>query len=127
MADSSRTTKESNFVTFAKKHKKEFIIIAGAVGTILTSIGLSKLAGSVEPRKYSSEWFDSVSDDVLNAEREIVRKQYCSSGDNFSMAIQLQNLLNIFDSVLSKRAWAGKIPQVPSYSREHGHSLYKPD
>lgn len=127
MVDSSRTTKESTFVTFAKKHKKEFIIIAGAIGTILTSIGLSKLAGSVESRKYSSKWFDSVFDDVLNAEREIVRKQYCFSGDNFSMAVQMQNLLNRFDSVLSKRAWAGKIPRGPSYPREHGHGLYKPD
>ena len=127
MAKSPRTKNENGIVNFTKRHKKELIIIAGTVGTILTGIGLSKIAGSLEPRKYSGKWFDSVSDDVLKAEREIVRKQYCSSGNNFSMAVQLQNLLNIFDSVLSKRAWAGKIPQSPSYPREHGHNLYKPD
>lgn len=127
MANPSRTKNENSIVTFTKRHKKELIIIAGTVGTILTGIGLSKIAGSLEPRKYSSKWFESVSDDVLKSEREIVRKQYCSSGNNFSMAVQLQNLLNRFDSVLSKRAWAGKIPQSPSYPREHGHNLYKPD
>ena len=28
--------------------------------------------------------FDTVSDEVLNAEREVVRKQYCTAGDDFS-------------------------------------------
>lgn len=125
--NSSRTKNGNSIVSFTKRHKREIIIVAGTVGTILTGIGLSKIAGSLEPRKYSGKWFDSVSDDVLKAEREIVRKQYCSSGNNFSMAVQLQNLLNRFDSVLSQRAWAEKTPQPPSYPREHGHNLYKPD
>lgn len=38
--------------------------------------------------------FDTVSDEVLNAEREVVRKQYCTAGDDFSLAVSLQNLLN---------------------------------
>ena len=56
--------------------------------------------------------FDTVSDEVLNAEREVVRKQYCSAGDDFSLAVSLQNLLNRFDNVLSKRAWGVKLHMV---------------
>lgn len=117
MANLLGDKKNKRIVRFAKKHKKELVIITSTVGAILTGIGLSKIAGSIKPQKYSSKWFDSVSDDVLKTEREIVRKQYCSSGDNFSLAVQLQNLLNTFDSVLSKRAWEGKIPKSPSYPR----------
>lgn len=69
--------------------------------------------------------FDTVSDEVLNAEREVVRKQYCTAGDDFSLAVSLQNLLNRFDNVLSKRAWGGETPHGPSYHREHGYNLLK--
>ncbi len=37
-------------------------------------------------------------------QREVVRKQYCSAGDDFSLAVSLQNLLNRFDDILRKRA-----------------------
>lgn len=46
---------------------------------------------------YSSKWFETVTDDVLSTEREKVRLDYCASGDNFSEASRLQNLLWRFD------------------------------
>ena len=79
-------------------------IIGIGVGIAATGYGAYKLLSGKEPQKYSSKWFDTVSDEVLNAEREAVRKQYCTAGDDFSLAVSLQNLLNRFDNVLSKRA-----------------------
>ena len=69
-------------------------------GGILGNKGLSK-----EPRKYTGKWFKTVTDAVLNEERENVRKQFEKSGDDFSLAVNLENLLNIFDKELSRRAW----------------------
>lgn len=42
---------------------------------------------------YSSNWFAKATDAELDVEREKVRLAYCSSGDNFSEACGLQNLL----------------------------------
>lgn len=88
---------------------------------------LLKLALNKEPPKYSTKWFDTVSDEVLSIEREYVRKQYCSSGNDYSAALEWERLLRRFDKVMSKRAWGDKTPTAPSYHREHGHNLYKPD
>ena len=98
------------------------LITAGLAG-----LGLYKALGGGKIEKYSSKWFDTVSNEVLNAEREVVRKEFCASGNNFSKAVRLENLLRLFDKVISSRAWDGKTPQAPSYPREHGHNLYKPD
>lgn len=98
------------------------LITAGLAG-----FGLYKGFGGGKIKKYSTKWFDTVSNEVLNVEREIVRKEYCASGDDFSKAVRLENLLRLFDKVISNRAWNGKTPHAPSYPREHGHNLYKPD
>lgn len=102
-------------------------IIRVGVGLAATGLGVFKLLSGKDPQKYSSKWFETVSDEVLNTEREIVRKQYCSAGENFSLAVRLENLLRRFDSVLSKRAWGDEIPHGPSYHREHGYNLFKND
>ena len=104
---------------------KKIIGIGVGVGIATTGIGIYKLLSEKEPQKYSSKWFDTVSDEILNVEREIVRKQYCSAGDDFSSAVVLQKLLYRFDCVLSKRLWGGEIPHYPSYHREHGYNLFK--
>lgn len=97
------------------------------IGVATIGFGAYKLFSGREPEKYSKKWFETVSDEELNNERENVRQQYCSAGDNFSSAINLQNLLRRFDSVLSERAWGDETPRSPSYPREHGHNLYKND
>lgn len=102
-------------------------IIELGVGIVATSYGAYKLLSSRETQKYSNKWFDKVSDEVLNAEREVIRKQYCSAGDDFSLAVSLQNLLNRFDNVLSRRVWGDKIPGGSGYHREHGYNLFKSD
>lgn len=100
-------------------------IIGVGAGLAVTGVGIYKILSEKEPQKYSDKWFNTVSDEVLNTEREAVRRQYCSAGDDFSLAVRLQNLLYRFDSVLSKRAWGDETPHGPSYHREHGYSLYK--
>ncbi len=102
-------------------------VLGIGVGLAATGFEVYKLLSGRKPQKYSSKWFEPVSDQVLNTEREIVRKQYCSAGDNFSLAVSLQNLLRLFDSALSKRAWGDEIPHGPSYHREHGYNLFKND
>lgn len=102
-------------------------IIGPSAVFVIAGAGLFKLLCGKEPQKYSSKWFETVTDEVLNTEREIVKRQYCSSGDNFSLAVSLKNLLDRFDSVLSKRAWGNEVPHGPSYSRQHGYNLYKKD
>ena len=72
---------------------------------------------------YSSDWFAKATDAELNLEREKVRLAYCASGDNFSEAGRLQNLLWRFDKEMSKRAWGDEIPHAPSTHREHGWYL----
>lgn len=98
-------------------------IIGIGIGIAATCYGAYKLLSGKDPQKYSSKWFDTVSDEVLNAEREVMRKQYCSAGDDFSLAGSLQNLLNRFDSVLRKRACGGETPNGPRYYRERNKSL----
>ena len=97
------------------------------IGAVIAGLGAYKYFTGTEPQKYSNKWFDTVSDEVLKTEREVVRKQFCSAGDDFSLAVRLENLLRVFDSVLSKRAWGDETPHGPGYHREHGYNLYKDD
>lgn len=97
-----RRTRQSG--SYGENHMNIKKIIGVSVGLVATGFGVHKLLSGNEPLKYSSKWFEAVSDEVLNTEREIVRKRYCSAGDDFSLAVSLQNLLSRFDSVLSKRA-----------------------
>lgn len=102
-------------------------IVGTGVGLAATGLVMYKLLSGNEPPKYSRKWFETVSDEVLNSEREIVRKQFCSAGDDFSLAVCLENLLRRFDSELGKRAWGDEIPHGPGYHREHGYNLFKGD
>ena len=97
------------------------------IGAVIAGLGAYKYFTGKEPQKYSNKWFDTVSDEVLKTEREVVRKQFCSAGDDFSLAVRLENLLRVFDSVLSKRAWGDETPHGPGYHREYGYNLYKDD
>lgn len=63
-------------------------VIGAAIGIAIAGYGVFRIATG-EPQKYSSKWFDTVSDAVLNEEREVVRKKYCSSGNDFDLAVSL--------------------------------------
>lgn len=129
----------NELITWIKAHKTELIIVGISIPTIIAVIlGIKNkdaikalwdsLKTAVEERNmYSPKWFKSTSDSVLHTERERVRLAYCSSGNDMSLATQLENLLSRFDKELSDRAWAGQTPRGPSYHREHGFNLYKPD
>lgn len=78
-------------------------------------------------KKYDSEWFESISDEELSMEREIVRKQWCSYGGDESLALRLEKLLRKFDSELSKRAENKHVDSGVRIHREHGWYLPNDD
>ena len=82
---------------------------------------------NMPPEKYSIEWIKALTDSEWETEREIVRQNSCNSKLSISEITRWENLRNLFDKVKSERDWAGRTPTAPSYSREHGHNLYKPD
>lgn len=114
-------TTENKLNAFWEKHKKAIIITFSAIGITLVGSGISKVIKH-EPQKYSSRWFAQASDELLNAEREVVRQQYCSSGDNFRLASYLENLLRHFDFVIYNRTNNGTETGFP-VPREHGWYL----
>ncbi len=100
--------------------------IGAVVGLAVAGYGVYKVATG-EPQKYSDKWFDTVSDAVLNEEREIVRKKYCSAGNDFGLAVRLEKLLHRFDTVLSNRAWNGSKDYGFPVHSEHGWHLPSKD
>lgn len=102
-------------------------VVVFGIGIIATGIGIAKITAGKEPAKFSAKWFESLSDADLNTEREIIRKAFGSSGDDFNMATRLQNLLGLFDKELSKRAWGGRTDYGFPVHREHGWHLPSKD
>lgn len=102
-------------------------VVALGLGVIAAGHGIAKIASGKEPAKFSTKQFESLSDTDLNTEREIVRKAFCASGDDFNLAARLQNLLGMFDKELSKRAWSGCIDYGFPVHSEHGWHLPSKD
>lgn len=129
--------KKQAVIKWIKMHKAQLILVGISIPAIIALVlGLKnkdtiiKLWRNLQEEikkanLYSSKWFETASDAELKLEREKVRLAYCSSGDDFSAASALQNLLWRFDTEMSKRAWGNKIPCAPSIHREHG--LYLPN
>lgn len=125
------------FLAWVKEHKTQLILIGVSIPAIIAVVLGLKNKDTIKAlwnqmneeikktNMYSAKWFETVTDDTLSAEREKVRLAYCSSGDNFSEASRLQNLLWRFDKEMNKRAWGDEIPRAPSIHREHG--LYLPN
>lgn len=100
-----------------------FFIAAGLVGAgYAICKGINK-----EPAKYSLKWIQSLSDEQLVTERALIHKKYLNPDQDVDYRESLRRLMDLFDKVKSDRYWAGRTPSGPSYSREHGHGLYKPD
>lgn len=134
-----KDTIQPPFLAWVKVHKTQLILIGVSIPAIIAvALGLknkeaikalwNQLNGEIKKTNmYSSKWFETVTDDILRTEREKVRLDYCASGDNFSEASRLQNLLWRFDKEMSKRAWGDEIPHAPSIHREHGWYLPNDD
>lgn len=101
-------------------------IIGTILGLTVTGYGIYRLLKDAELPKYSSVWFATVSDEVLEKEREIIRQEYVNYDGDFSLAVKLQNLLYKFDDVMSDRAW-GNEPEGFPKSSEHGWYLSSDD
>lgn len=127
--------KKQAVIKWIKMHKAQLILAGISIPAIIALVlglknkdAIIKLWGNLQEEikkanLYSSKWFETASDAELKLEREKVRLAYCSSGDDFSAASALQNLLWRFDKEMSKRAWGDKIPCPPSIHREHGWYL----
>lgn len=66
-------------------------------------VGIAYLLNNKEYSKYSTKWFQSLSDVALREEREIVRKRMCGAGRDFVLADKLYRLLLRFDKEIQKR------------------------
>lgn len=131
-------TKEG-FLAWVKAHKTQLIIVGISIPTIIAVIlGLKNKDAiksiweqlNAEIKKanmYSNKWFETATKEALSTEREKVRLAFCSSGDDFSKAGRLQNLLWRFDDELSKRSWGNEITHAPRIHREHGWYLPNDD
>lgn len=130
---------QTGFLAWIKAHKTQLILVGISIPTIIAVVLGLKNKDAIKAlweqlneeikkaNMYSSRWFETLTDDALSTEREKVRLSYCSSGDNFSEASRLQNLLWRFDQEMSKRAWDDEIPHAPSIHREHGRYLPNDD
>ena len=123
------------FLRWVTAHKTQLILVGISIPTMIAVTLEGKNKDTIKilwkqlneeikkANMYSSKWFETVTDETLNTEREKVRLAYCSSGNNFSEASRLQNLLWRFDKEMNKRAWGDEIPHAPSIHREHGWYL----
>ena len=127
------------FLRWVTAHKTQLILVGISIPTMIAvTLGVKnkdtikilwkQLNEEIKKANmYSSKWFETATDETLNTEREKVRLAYCSSGNNFSEASRLQNLLWRFDKEMNKRAWGDEIPHAPSIHREHGWYLSNDD
>ena len=102
-------------------------IILGLGGLVLTGLAIIIKTANKEPQKYSGDWIKNLTDTEWETEREIVRQQYCNPEYDISYRENLHQILWLFDKIKSDKEWAKKTPHGPSYHREHGYNLYKPD
>lgn len=82
-----------------------------------------------EPEKYSDKWFQTLSREELDVEREKIQKQWGSTGGDYSLGVRLQNLLYRFNDEMRLRDYGDLKREEHKYPphREHGWNLYKPD
>ena len=71
-------------------------------------------------QKYSSNWFSSVSDEELSAEREPIRQAHCRGE---SGAWELLNQFNAEETKRMNEKYEKEHPNVQARHREHGWYL----
>ncbi len=73
--------------------------------------------------KYSNKWFDKLSDEELENEREAVRQEWCSPKGSD----RTQKLLVRFDKEISKRKWNHVDGSDYKYPKKREHGWYIPN
>ena len=105
--------------------KKINIFATIGVSAVIVGAGVIRILGDNQRIKYSDTWFNTVSNEVLDADREKIRQLFCAAGKDYSLSVSLQNLLYKFDDVKRTRAGiCGKEYIYPKH-REHGWHLTK--
>lgn len=90
-------------------------------------IGLALCAAvALEKQLNDENSLSSMSDDELNEERERIRKEFCSSGDDFEKASRLQNMLYAIDDEIRSRNSGDEETGYPVHT-EHGWYLSEDD
>lgn len=72
-------------------------IIAGLCAIAVTGGEIIKYLNGREYIKYSNEWMQSLSNSVLDIEREEIREAWCSEPKDLSRAVELESILDQFD------------------------------
>lgn len=106
---------------------KKFGKVIGVGILTIAGYGLLKSLSDKEDSKYSSKWIESLSEDEHETEREKVRLEYCSSGNDYKKASQLERILWKFDDVKSKEVSSGSDDYEYPKHREHGLYLSNDD
>lgn len=99
-----------------KTQKGIGIALGTAIALTITVIAGKKVTGG----KYSTKWFNSLSDDELDIEREKVRQLLLKGQDVY-------NLLRRFDNVIRYRKYGDTQPGTVDFHREHGWYLPNDD
>lgn len=99
------------------------------IGSALTIGAGIFLLTNLEPAKYSDKWFKSLSKEDLDAERELIQKQWASAGSDYSFGVWLQRMLYRFDDEIRLRDYGVVKPEDYKYPahREDGWHLYRPN
>ena len=118
-----KTDKSFSINAFWNKHKKEIIIASSIIG----AIGVTFLAVLGVKYKSLEKWLKKASLEDLNEARNNTHHDWMQHTINDEYRSNLWSLMQLLDKKISEREWAGKIPTGPSYHREHGYNLYKPD
>jgi len=105
------------------KKKKNLLLGGLAIG----GAGLCLLFGIKHPKAYTRKWIEGLSDIEWTKEREKVQTMLLDPTLDVDFREKCRKVLLIFDRVKSARDWAGQNPCAPSYPREHGHNLWKPE
>lgn len=130
---------KDGFLSWIKEHKTKLLVAGISISALIAIVlglknkdEIKKVWDSIQkelnkPNPYSNMWLENAPKEEIDIIREEIRVAYCSSGDDFEKAAELQRLLGRIDKELSRRAWGDITPSGPSVHREHGWYLPNDD
>ena len=116
-----------SYSEFWKKHKKVISITLGLIGVTVASVGC--FFGIRAYLNYTAfeRWLNKASLEELNMGRNKIQNQYFNTNLPDNIRIDLWNAMKIIDIRVDKLRGGNREYVGPSYYREHGYNLYKPD